>query len=163
MVMKKAVFLYDKTGIMAQPWLDAGYECWLFDGQHDSGINKEGRLVKVGMWFLPNEIEKHAKEIKTLVGDAVFVFGFPECTDLAVSGAAHFAKKRTENPEFQNEATSLARLVELVGVNLGALGALKILSVYCQHYGESLISIFILGSLVAIYLMMMLTRYTLNT
>lgn len=113
--MRKAVFLYDKTGIMAQPWLDAGYECWLFDGQHDSGINREGNLVKVGMWFLPSGIESHAEEIKNMVGSADFVFGFPECTDLAVSGAAHFAKKRDANPEFQIEATALAKLVELVG------------------------------------------------
>lgn len=114
--MKKAVFLYDRTGIMAQPWLDAGYECWLFDGQHDSGIKRDGNLVKVGMWFLPSEIKKHAQDIADMVGQGVeFVFGFPECTDLAVSGAAHFAKKRTINPEFQNEATKLAKLVALVG------------------------------------------------
>ena len=100
---------------MAKPWLDAGYECWLFDGQHDSGINRDGNLVKVGMWFLHDEIENHAKDIKNMVGDACFVFGFPECTDLAVSGAAHFAKKRKLNPDFQNEAVSLAKLVELVG------------------------------------------------
>jgi len=113
--MRKAVFLYDKTGIMAKPWLDAGYECWLFDGQHEGGVNRDGNLVKVGMWFSPSEINNHAKEIKSMVGGADFVFGFPECTDLAVSGAAHFAKKRAANPEFQNEATALAKLVELVG------------------------------------------------
>jgi hypothetical protein len=114
-MIKKAVFLYDKTGIMAQPWLDAGYECWLFDGQHKSGTVIDGGLVRVGMWFIPSEIESHANEIKNMVGDADFVFGFPECTDLAVSGAAHFSKKRDRNPEFQNEAASLAMLVELVG------------------------------------------------
>lgn len=113
--MKRAVFLYDRTGIMAKPWLDAGCECWLFDGQHDSGINRFGNLVKVGMWFLPSETASHAKDIKKMVGHADFVFGFPECTDLAVSGAAHFAKKRSKNPEFQNEAAELAKLVELVG------------------------------------------------
>jgi len=112
--MKKAIFLYDKTGIMAKPWIDAGYECWLFDGQHDSGISRDGNLIKVGMWFLSSEIASHAKEIKVMVGNADFVFGFPECTDLAVSGAAHFASKRLKNPEFQNEATELAKLVEIV-------------------------------------------------
>lgn len=113
---KKAIFLYDKTGIMAQPWLDAGFECWLFDGQHDSGISREGDLVKVGMWFLPDETENHVRDIFNMVGDGVkFVFGFPECTDLAVSGAAHFAKKRSINPDFQIEATKLAELVEKVG------------------------------------------------
>ena len=30
---KKAVFLFDYTGIMAKPWADAGYLCYCFDGQ----------------------------------------------------------------------------------------------------------------------------------
>ena len=38
MVKKKVVFLYDYTGIMAQPWVKAGYECWCFDGQHESTV-----------------------------------------------------------------------------------------------------------------------------
>lgn len=122
--MKKAIFLYDRTGIMAQPWLDAGYECWLFDGQHENGVNRDGNLVKVGMWF-SNEVTGDTSlldvdKITSMVGDGVeFVFGFPECTDLAVSGAAHFAKKRDENPFFQDEAMVLVRLVELVGEYYG--------------------------------------------
>jgi len=117
--MKRAVFLYDFTGIMAKPWMDAGYECWCFDGQHEPGVTKDGLHVKVGMWFDAYKTKEQAAEIKELVGDADMVFGFPECTDMAVSGAAHFAKKRIANPEFQNEAASLSKLVELVGNNLG--------------------------------------------
>ena len=113
--IKKAVFLYDFTGIMAQPWLDAGHECWCFDGQHKPGIEKDGLHVKVGMMFNHSEIAHHAKQIKELVCEAEFVFGFPECTQLAVSGAAHFAAKREMKPDFQIEATLLAKLVELVG------------------------------------------------
>ena len=113
--MKKAVFLYDFTGYMAQPWLDAGYECWLFDGQHEPGITREGNVVRVGMWFYPDKINEHAIEIKSLVGDASFVFGFPECTHLAVSGAVHFAKKLESDPMIQINAAKLAKLVELVG------------------------------------------------
>lgn len=117
---KKAVFLYDFTGLMAQPWLDSGYECWLFDGQHPSGITRDGNLIKVGMWFDPNHVENHVNEIVSMVGDNVkFVFGFPDCTDLAVSGAAHFEKKRKENPLFQNDATRLAIMVELLGNAFG--------------------------------------------
>jgi hypothetical protein len=26
-----AVFLFDVSGVMAEPWLDAGYECWIVD------------------------------------------------------------------------------------------------------------------------------------
>lgn len=115
--MKKAIFLYDYTGIMAQPWLDAGYECWLFDGQHPNGITRNGNLIKVGMWFQYDQLSNHAFDIKRMVGDGVeMVIGFPECTDMAVSGAAHFAKKREVDPLFQCKAAELARLVEVVGL-----------------------------------------------
>ncbi len=114
--MKKAIFLYDFTGIMAKPWIDAGYECWCFDGQHNPGIDRDGLHIKVGMWFDAYNTQKHANEIKKIVGDGVvFVFGFPECTDMAVSGAAHFKKKESINPAFQAEACELARLVQYIG------------------------------------------------
>lgn len=113
--MKKAIFLYDRTGIMAKPWLDAGYECWCFDGQHEPGAARDGNHVKVGVWFDAYLTANHANDIFKMVGNNVaFVFGFPECTDLAVSGAAHFAKKKAANPNFQVEASSLAKLVEMV-------------------------------------------------
>lgn len=114
--MKKAIFLFDYTGIMAQPWLDAGYECWLFDGQHPEGISRNGNLVKVGMWFDSYKINEHVMDIFETVGDGVeFVFGFPECTDMAVSGARHFASKAAKNPRFQKEAAALAQMVEEIG------------------------------------------------
>ena len=118
--MKKAVFLYDYTGIMAQPWIDAGYECWCFDGQHKLGIERDGLHVKVGMWFDAYKTAEHVEQIKNIVGDGVcFVFGFPECTDMAVSGAAHFENKAASNPAFQAEACELARLVMQVGDAFG--------------------------------------------
>lgn len=116
----KAIFLYDITGYMAQPWLDAGYECWTFDGQHSPGITREGNLVKVGAWFYPDKVETQAAEIATLVGpEVVFVFGFPECTHLTVAGARHFAAKASANPEFQNEAVNLAKLIPAVAKAAG--------------------------------------------
>jgi hypothetical protein len=117
---KVAIFLYDLTGLMAQPWLDAGYECWLFDGQHQEGITRKGNLFKVGMWFHHDQIEKHAADIARMVGGtADFVFGFPECTHLTVAGAKHFAKKSEANPHFQLEAVNLAKLVALVADECG--------------------------------------------
>ena len=122
--MKKAVFLYDYTGIMAQPWIDAGYECWCFDGQHEQGVARDGLHVKVGMWFDAYRTAEHVEQIKDIVGDGVcFVFGFPECTDMAVSGAAHFEKKEKSNPAFQAEACELARLVMYVGEAFGCAWA----------------------------------------
>lgn len=119
--MKKAIFIYDFTGIMAQPWLEAGYECWCFDGQHPTGITRDGNHVKVGMWFDAARVGEHAAVICEMVGEGVeMVFGFPECTHLAVSGAAHFAKKLASDPLIQVKATVLATLVEMVGVKCGA-------------------------------------------
>lgn len=120
MKKKKAIFLYDYTGIMAQPWLDAGYECWLFDGQHEIGISRDGNLIKVGMWFYHDQTDAHAQYIADLVGGhADFIFAFPECTDLTNAGSKHWAKKLAANPEFLNEAVSLARLVEKVADKCG--------------------------------------------
>ena len=114
--MKKAVFLYDYTGLMAKPWLDAGYECWCFDGQHEPGVIRDGLHVKVGMWFYPSGLGHQAATIAALVGDGVeMVFGFPECTDLTVAGAKHWVRKRAENPKFQDDAIALCDLVRHVG------------------------------------------------
>ena len=118
--MKRAVFLFDYTGIMARPWLEAGYECWLFDGQHPNGITRDGNLIKVGWMLDPSEWEAEASNIADLVHSADFVFGFPECTDIAVSGAAHFAKKLEDNPLCQVNAVNLGRLVARVAELLGA-------------------------------------------
>lgn len=102
---------------MAQPWLDQGYECWCFDGQHPEGTTFfDNGLVQVGMMFDAYNTKQHVKELVEMVGEGVeFVFGFPECTDLAVSGAQHFAKKIQENPACQAEAAELARFVMYVG------------------------------------------------
>lgn len=114
--MKKAIFLYSLTDYMAKPWLDAGYECYLFDGQHKQGVTKDGNLVKVGYWFDAYDTRKDLRNIIEIVGQGVcFVAGFPECTDLAVSGACRFKSKAAKNPAFQAEATELARLVSYVG------------------------------------------------
>jgi len=129
-MQKIAVFLFDFTGIMAQPWADAGYLCYCFDGQHPKGVTKSNHknILNVGMWFLnsPDSIAENIKNIKLITGDRVdFLFGFPECTDLAVSGAAHFSRKKELNPLFQDEAMILVRLVESLGESYGCKWALE--------------------------------------
>ncbi len=115
--MKKAIFLYDYTGYMAKPWIEAGYECWCFDGQHPEGVSKNGLHVTVGMWFKPACLDVQAEKIKNLVGGNVaFIFGFPDCTHMAVSGAKHFAKKLKADPFVQINAAELAKLVKHVGI-----------------------------------------------
>lgn len=116
--MKRAVFIFDYTGIMATPWLEAGYECLLIDGQHPKGITRHvdnPLLAMYGTWIDKKNWMAGAADIIRIVSEADFVFGFPECTDLAVSGAAHFESKRKKNPDFQKEAVGMAHLVAMVG------------------------------------------------
>jgi len=126
--MKKAIFLFDYTGIMAKPWADAGYLCYCFDGQHEPGVNKSSHknILNVGMWFDAYNIFNHCDEIIKITGDCVdIVFGFPECTDLTVAGARHFDKKRKSNPLFQFEALQLCQLTRVVGDSIGCKWAFE--------------------------------------
>ena len=87
-----AIFLFDVTGNMAQLWLAAGYDCWIVDMQHpvaydQGGVTQEGKLHKVHAdlsqpWLCPVDRERIA-----------FVFAFPPCDHLAVSGARWFKGK----------------------------------------------------------------------
>lgn len=85
--------LYDYTGTMVEPWLAAGYDCWIVDIRHPRGTTRipyhpsrdsSNYLVKVGadvrIW-LPPLVEYAA------------AFCFAPCTDQAVSGARWFKDK----------------------------------------------------------------------
>ncbi len=131
-MMKKAVFLFDYTGIMAKPWADAGYLCYCFDGQHPLGVSKSDHenILNVGMWFsteITGDIAcDDVDKILAITGtDVEMVFGFPECTQLAVSGAAHFPAKFDVNPFFQDEAMVLVYLVRDLGEKIGCKWALE--------------------------------------
>lgn len=86
----KDVFIgiYDLTGNMAQPWIEAGYTAVLVDVQHPAGITQDGNIIRIGAdirngWLPPRE----------LVERAAFVAAFPPCDHLAVSGARWFRGK----------------------------------------------------------------------
>ena len=105
--------LYDYTGEALKPWAEAGYTCYAFDIQHPE-IGKrdtfEGggyiEYIQMDLWNLDN-IELIRKWFSQ--ENVVFGMAFPVCTDLAVSGAAHFARKEQENPGFQIKASNHAR------------------------------------------------------
>ena len=117
---------------MAKPWADAGYLCYCFDGQHPKGVtlSDHKNILNVGMWFSKNaagdNLRSDIDNVLMITGKGVeFVFGFPECTDLAVSGATHFASKRDNNPYFQDEALMLFYIVEGVGLEVGCSWGLE--------------------------------------
>lgn len=86
----------DRTGVMVEPWLAAGCDCWIVDIKHPAGVRRDGRLVRVGadvrVWMPP-------------MAWYVAAFAFPPCNDQAVSGARWFKDKGL---------AGLARAVELV-------------------------------------------------
>jgi hypothetical protein len=113
--MKKRIVLslYDFTGEALKPWAKAGYTCYAFDIQHEGwkidGFGKEcGGSIHYRKADLHNQDTLNS--IQSEFGDKPVVFGmaFPVCTDMAVSGAAHFARKAEVNPSFQTEAVSYA-------------------------------------------------------
>ena len=80
--------LYDITGNMAQPWIEAGYTAVLVDVQHKPGIEQGGSVIRVGAdirngWIPPRD----------MLDRIAFVAAFPPCDHLAVSGARWFKGK----------------------------------------------------------------------
>ncbi|QBZ71581.1 DNA methyltransferase [Escherichia phage Sortsne] len=116
----KAIFLFNLTRIMVDPWLKGGYECWMYDGQHPDGIHRdpeEPNLVRVGRMFDADNTEAEALRIAEEVGPGVmFVASFAECTDLTCTGARWWEAKRKKDPRFQEKAVALAKMVEQVAI-----------------------------------------------
>lgn len=95
--------LFDGSGLMAQPWAEAGHTCYCFnyDGADHGDYAQLGAKVEhenihyINAWI----DNKFDFEVAPDV-----IFAFPPCTDLAVSGSRHFEAKRKNNPTFQVEA-----------------------------------------------------------
>ena len=111
------ISLYDFTGEALKPWALAGYTCYAFDIQHskqnlntDTFVGSKGSINYI-------HADLHDQEtlnaIQSEFGDKPVVFGmaFPVCTDMAVSGAAHFKRKAEANPFFQADAVGHATAV----------------------------------------------------
>ena len=101
------ISLYDFTGEALKPWAEAGYDCYAYDIQHPVEGRTEGGIHyrradlhnKDNLLALPSEFSDKP---------VVFGMAFPVCTDMAVSGAAHFKRKAERDPEFQTKAVSYA-------------------------------------------------------
>ena len=108
--MKNAIIsLFDYTGAMVQPWIDAGYQCFIFDIQHPFipillQLENQANPVMVSGDYSTwdNIIDALDNEF-----DIKMLFSFPPCTDLAVSGAAHFEKKLQADPLYRDKAMDM--------------------------------------------------------
>ncbi len=85
-----AIFFCDRSGVMARPWAEAGYECWCVDIQH-SIRRATNALVGGGI------IHSVWGDVRTFRRPTdlpiAFFAAFPPCTHVAVSGARDFALK----------------------------------------------------------------------
>jgi hypothetical protein len=81
--------------------------------------NGSSTLTKVGH-ILNHPVTWRLLREAIVSGKVVAVFGFPVCTELAVSGTAHWASKREKNPHFQTQAMELVHECRVVGELSGA-------------------------------------------
>lgn len=117
--MKKDTILClcDLTGVMAQPWVDAGYRAILVDPQHADGVSVDGAVTRVG------HIIDHPETWRVIRENAdriAFVASFPPCTQLAVSGARWFKHKAEADPAFQFKAMQVVWQCHSIAEQLGA-------------------------------------------
>lgn len=109
------ILLCNLTMSMAQPWLDAGYRVVLVDPQHPA-TSIDGMVERIAGTIL-EAMPRLSEIIRT--ERVVFVFGFPPCTDVAVSGARWFEEKRKVDPHFQAKAALVAEQCRMVGLTAG--------------------------------------------
>lgn len=112
MIRDVAIFLCNKTMHAPQPWHDAGYIVILVDPQHPPGVTVNGRVILVGC-KLHEALGYLGGWIRS--GRVAFVGGFPVCTDVALSGTKHWARKRKADPYFQAKAAILAEQCRTIG------------------------------------------------
>lgn len=93
--MGDVLSLFDLSGKMVKPWAENDYECVCVDIQEH-----EGRVKHENIDYIQADLKRWFPDSK----DYDYVFGFPPCTNLAVSGARWFDDKREDDPGFQHKA-----------------------------------------------------------
>lgn len=108
------LLLFNLTDHAAAPWLAMGFDVLSVDTQHPEFLSVTRTAEEgVGDHWRTNEpvTSRFVEYWKPKI-----VIAFPPCTDLAVSGAKHFAKKLKANPNVQKDAVELAKVASLFGV-----------------------------------------------
>jgi hypothetical protein len=82
-----AIFLCDESGVMAEPWAEAGIECFCVDLEHSIRRDRKVGLINFVWGDCRTWIPPARRKI-------IFGGAFPPCTHTANSGARDFAKKR---------------------------------------------------------------------
>lgn len=110
--MPNVVCLYDESGNMGRDWARAGFDVHCFDLKNSNTRETVGSGT-ITKWRA-NLLDKRVHAFVVSLAP-VITFGFPPCTDLAVSGARHYRAKFAANPRFQDEALELVMVVPALG------------------------------------------------
>lgn len=110
------ILLCNLTDNMAAPWIGAGYDVVMVDPQFEGSSMNDGVLRFSGTVL--DALPVIGNIIRTM--KVAFVAGFPPCTDVAVSGARWWDKKREADPYFQAKAAIVGEQCRMVGELSGA-------------------------------------------
>ena len=101
---KAVISLFDLTGAAVKPWADAGYHTFIFDMQHPVNLSGQGRQYTIG-----GDASTWAEPVRQIFEayDVAMLFGFPPCTDLAISGNRWRVAKAAANPNYIADAMAL--------------------------------------------------------
>ena len=103
---------------MGLPWAEAGHTVYCFnadDADHGDYAVAGAKVLHRNIHYVNAWLDEAF--ISAAVDGAFgshpdIVFAFPPCTDLAVSGAAHFERKRKLDPDFQVNAVRTCRVAQ---------------------------------------------------
>ncbi|AFU63719.1 hypothetical protein [Salmonella phage SSE121] len=119
--MNKVVWsLFDGSGIMGWEYAKNGYKVYCFN--FDAGDHGGYELVRVkhpNIQYVNSWIDEGFDPEKDGIPKPDIIFAFPPCTDMAVSGAAHFASKAAKDPLFQVKAVNTAKVAAMLGDKYG--------------------------------------------
>ena len=90
--MKHVISLFDYSGVMLEPWNEAGYKCWAVDIKHEGMTVREDGVALIETDLLAARFPV-IPPTTSLKEEIVFVSAFPPCDHLSVSGARWFKGK----------------------------------------------------------------------
>ena len=103
-----AVSLFDTSGIMLRDWALGGFDTIALDLAGTNHVDRYG----------VTHVQGDALDVwrdKTL-DHASIIFGFPPCTDLAISGSRHWKRK---GPKRRADAMTLVYVTPSIGIRAG--------------------------------------------
>lgn len=118
-----AISLYDESGNMLRPWAERGWDCYnvdLIGTPRVEHFKRGGRMT----WIQGDMTDAGLVDSLRVLRPS-FISSFPPCTDLAVSGARHFAAKKKADPLYREKAMRLVYIARDLILETGAAGFIE--------------------------------------